>query len=510
MNSVTAPARDRALSRGALCVGVVALALAHAQLLLFEPGVGESEGLERALFEPTSAAPLAVIVCWLWMLWVRGPRLRGFAGQESPALGAMVLAAGGALSIWAHYVAWLPLLVPSLAIASLGSALLLSGARAMRTLLYPAAFLMLAMPLPTPLVNAVAYPAQLANAAVVGWALSWVGFDVSVWGDLIRVDDTIAQVIEGCTGLRSLMTTLMAACIYTELTWHDRGRSLVLIGLSPLIAILANFIRILSIIFNPFASLSTIHTAQGLIMIVGSVFLLALVDVGLARVWKTEAQPHLVVEPARGHPSLAVSLAFAFMTVAIALACLAGPRWSAPADRGDVPLTTILNRDPGWAVTGFKPDYQFLGSVRFDTFIAHRMTRPGSPEVKMLVAADHRLDPALGLGSRKAAIPGRGGEVLERPPSLSAPYPWMDVEIVRLPGETRLVYFWSKGRASLGHEVFRSTLALDRGPFRRPGRAAFVQLSTPIHGGLAKASRRLAEVVETLRPDFVNTGLWMD
>ena len=74
----------------------------------------------------------------------------------------------------------------------------------------------------------------------------------------------------------------------------------------------------------------------------------------------------------------------------------------------------------------------------------------------------------------------------------------------------RLVYFWSVGSASLLEETFRSVFGLDRSPFRRPGREAFVQVSTSVEDGLGAASTRLDLFVMELREDFVKTDLWLD
>jgi len=493
-----------------IALGCLSLVAAHAAIFSDAPGAGLAEGVEEVLFVPTSAAPGVVVLCWLWMCWVRWPRLRSFGGREAPASGALLLGSGGALCVWSHYVGVPTLLVPSLSLVSLGTALFLGGGGALRTMLYPAAFLLLAMPLPTPLVNEMIYPAQVANAAMVGSFLSALGFDVGVSGDLVRVGSVVAQVIEGCTGVRSTLAVLMAACIYTELAWHDRRRTMLLIALSPLIAFGANFIRILSIIFNPYATLSAVHSAQGLLMVVGSILVLALLDGLLARVWKTAPEPHLVVEAAGGRPPLLVAASFAILALTIALVSFAGPRWSPPEDLEVEPVTSIRGGVEGWSAVGFKPDYEFLGSTRFDSYAARSYSRRDSAEIRLLVAADHRLDPARGLGSAKAAIPGRGGVILTRPDGVGGPRSWIRAEVIRFPEEVRLVYFWSVGSASLLEETFRSVFGLDRSPFRRPGREAFVQISTSLEDGLEAASARLDFFVSEFRDDFVKTDLWLD
>ena len=492
-------------ARYAIGLGLLGLGAAHSPLLFFDPGNAALPHLEDVFYEPTSAAPLFVLGCWLWMLWVRRARLAGFAGREWPAMGGVAFLASGALCGWARYTGVDALLVLSLALCSLASALMLAGPSAARTLLYPAAFLLLAMPVPTPVVNAILHPLQLANAKAAGTVLALFGFDVTVSGDLIFVDDAIAQVIEGCAGLRSVLTLLMAACIYTELTWHDRRRTLALIGLSPLLALVTNHLRILSIILNPYATISTVHTFQGLATITVGVILLACLDVLLDRLWPTEREPHLVVEPPLGLVSRTTAWGFTGLCFSLAIISLAGPRWQPPPGAMEPSLGGFRNVVPGYALSGWKPDFAYLGSVRFDAFLAHRSLRKEQPEVRMLIGADHRLEPMLGLGSRKAALPGRGAVELVNVPRPASPMDGVEVLLVRMPGSEQLVYFWEVGQESLPVETLRAVFGVDRSPFRREGRAAFVRLSTPIGGeaaGMIRAQNRLREYFEALKAEF--------
>lgn len=500
--------------RRAILFGLAALAAAHAPIAFGVAGNERLPHLENVLFEPTAAAPLAVLLCWLWMVWVRRARLQGFAGEERVEAGALLLAVAGGLAGWSHYTGVTPLLVPALALASLASALLLAGPRAFRTLVYPSVFLLLAMPLPMPIVNVILYPLQLWNAAATGATLSLIGFDVVVSGNLVFTEERVAQVIETCTGVRSLLTVVMAACVYTEVMWHDHKRRLALILVAPLIAIFTNHLRILSILFNPYATFATVHTIQGLVMIAVAVILLAAIDALLDRTWKTEAEPHLIVEVPRGRVSLGAAASYAALCGAIAVVALAGPRWQPPDDLGITPLAALDGSVAGYALAGFQPDFEYLGSVRFDHFVAHRSTplgdRADQPEVRLLIGSDQRLDPTLGIGSSKAAIPGPGGFIVPDALTPAPPAPGVEVMVVRKPRERLLVYFWSLGQSDLVTETIRAVLGLDRSPWRRPGRSVFVRLSTVIEPGVAgliEAESRLDEFVVALYSEFEELGV---
>jgi len=501
---------DPSRSRGfPIAIGLAAIVLAHLPLLTYNPGSGSLEGIENALFETTSASPGLVMICWLWFIYMRWPRLRGFEGQESPLAGSLLLFLGAGLCVWAHYVVAPPLLVFSLSLLSLASGLLLGGPGAFRTLLFPCAFLLLAVPVPTPVVNFIMYPLQLANASAAGFVLSILGFAPVVSGELILVGDRLFQVIESCSGLRTTLVVVMSAGVYSQIAWHDRGRAIVLIALSPFVGLLTNHLRILTIIFNPYSNIASVHAAQGLVMVVFAVLIIAMLDLALARVWKTPFQPHLRADAPIGLLPSRISGSFAVICMSLAVVSLSVAPWSV-SDEGIIPLVRIKADLPDWNLKGFDPDREFLGTVRFDEFIAHRYQRGDEPLVDLFVASNRRLDPLLGLGSAKTQIPGRGAVPLSVEFDLGAPGPNVDAVVIRMPTQHQLVYHWKVGLASLWEETARAILALDRSPFRRPGRSAFVRLSTPIESdprGLADAIARLRILMEALRDDFVKLGI---
>ena len=287
-----------------------------------------------------------------------------------------------------------------------------------------------------------------------------------------------------------------------------------LLAAAPLVAIFTNHLRILSILFNPHGTISTVHSIQGLVTIVLSVVLIAALDVLLDRVWRTEAEPHLVVEAPRGRVSLSAAAGYLALCAAVACVALAGPRWEPAADLELSPLAGFDGQVEGHALAGFRPDFEYLGSVRFDHFVAHRSAplgdRAGQPEIRLLIAGDQRLDPSLGRWSPKAAIPGPGGFFLTGAQVPAPPVPGVDVKIVQQPGARVLVYFWSRGRGDLVSETTRAVLGLDRSPLRREDRAVFVRLTTvigPAVSGLVEAESRLDGFIEALGPEFEKIGV---
>ena len=495
-------------SRLPLGLAGLALASVYGPLFFFDPGQGRMQGVEEALYEPTGASPLIVLLGWFWMVWGRFSSILRLHHASAPSSGACVLLVAAMICLWSYFIAFPNLLLISLAITSLSAAIFLRGWFGARKLIFPSTFLMLAMPIPTPLIQQVVYPLQLANAEWAASFLSLMGFETVVSGDLVWVNSTLYQVIESCAGLRITLTVLMTAFIYGEINRYGPLRKLVLLIFAPLIGFSANFLRIISIMMNPSASLASIHTAQGVVVIIASVLALILIDWVLGRFWRGDPSVLMERPPSAWRMSSAWSWFIAFVSLATAIGAFFGPRWVPPENSQAIRLSTIRNQPAGWSAAGFKPDFDFLGSDRFEGFVARRYSNRAQPEVRLFVAADTRTDPGRAMGSEKLVVLEPGGAWNDSQTSLETPWGWVKAYIVPYPSGRQLVYSWSIGQSDWLSETMRAFFGLDRGPLRRAGSAAFVRLSTPLRGGLPSAEARLNQFMESFRPSFESLGLW--
>jgi exosortase len=494
------PERDlgRALAgRAALALGVACVAfagVAYRGLVGLDPGrrPGELRGVEEMLFEPSGSSPLLIFLGAAWLFARRAPRLHRVLGSPSQPLAALALGLPAlALCPWAYYVQVPVLLIPSLSALVLASALWVGGWPAARALLLPALFLLLAVPIPTPLLNQFMYDLQLATAAATARILDAVGLDAVTQAERILHGGQVFQVIESCSGVRTVETLFMSSFLYHDLFYRSRLQSALLVGSSIAIGFVVNQIRVMSIVLNPLSSFAAVHTAQGLVMIVVGVLAIAVVDWVLTRFlaprpWWRRPRERSAPPP---WPRLAV---LAAVLALLSAASLGVTPWK-PADVRTIPITSLAVHLGPWATGGLKLDREYLGSASFTEFANRRYTR-ADESVDVLVGADDRTDPHVDFSSPKTALPGSG---------------WLETsrETVRLPSGRRverivasagprmqLVYFWSEGAASPGNETLRALLALDRSAWRREGRAVAVRISTPLTGSAERAEARLGEV----------------
>jgi len=493
---------------------LIAAALAYHELLGWDPSERprELEGAEEILFEPSSSSPLLIFSVTGWLLFRRRDRLRSlFEAPGRPVAGALVLVPAVTLCLWSHYVSEPSLLVPSLSLAMLGSALWLGGGRGIRAVRMPAVFLLLAMPIPAPLINRVIYPMQLATADITSAIIAVMGMEAISVADRIYTESAIFQVIEACSGVRTIVTLLMAAFLYQELFSNNRLRSITLIASAPLLGLITNEIRVVGIVLSPYSDFAAVHTAQGLAMIVLGVLLLYALDSALA----TFLPDRFPLQPRDSRrlprsgdakttsttPSRLAALCVVFTGVAVAVFTL--DPW-APPDRSGRQLSFLPPRLDGWRSSNLPLDRQFLGSARFSEWV-HRRYQRGDDEVELLAGSQRRYDRHAEIFSPKTAIPGSGWETVSLREVALAGGKVAEERFVRdVRGRTRLVWHWRIGAGSDVEELLRGILLLDRSPWGRPGRTFVVRLSTPADVGesLELAPDRLRELASIIQPEL--------
>jgi EpsI family protein len=393
-------------------------------------------------------------------------------------------------------------------VVTLGSALLFSGRRLAGELLLPLLFLAFAIPLPAALTNQLIYPLQLSSAVHTVWLLHAFGITALREGDVIYLTDSFFQIIETCSGLRSIfvLTTLAVGWVCF---FPTRRLSAVLLILSaPLIAYLVNVLRILSLVLNPGSALASMHALQGLGVFLAGFLILYAVDSLLrrtlggdeARIGGPETDPPL--RPARNRHGSAIALASA---LAIMLGVsIWGPRWGAP-DPPHRPSVELPQEIDGWRKTGKlkRPDRDFLGSVGFRRSW-HVEYERGREAVSVFIGYDDRLDRSRSLLSPKNAVPDAGWHVEERGPVQLGPSGLPAESASARSGTTRTLNFhWYEGTDPLALEILRALLATDQSLLRRPGGAWVVRLTTElaqIGDGKAGAEARLRGFAELLGP----------
>lgn len=137
-----------------------------------------------------------------------------------------------------------------------GIVLFLAGWRMLRAVFFPLAFLVLMIPIPVLIYNQITFPLQLQASKFATFWLQLLNVPVLREGNLIELPNYILEVVDACSGIRSLMTLITLAIAYGYLVEKRRWVRWLLVFLMVPIAIASNSIRIVG------AGLLTYHFGQ--------------------------------------------------------------------------------------------------------------------------------------------------------------------------------------------------------------------------------------------------------
>jgi exosortase len=179
-----------------------------------------------------------------FVVWQERDRLARIRPNPSWT-GAIVLLAGLGLLVVGRLGAELFLDRSSLLLVLAGIVILFLGWDLFRALLFPWAFLLLMIPIPTILFNQITFPLQLLASKVAATVLPVFGVPILREGNVINLPSMALEVAEACSGIRSLMSLVTLAIMYGYLLEKRLWVRWTLALASVPIAVAANSIRII-------------------------------------------------------------------------------------------------------------------------------------------------------------------------------------------------------------------------------------------------------------------------
>ena len=156
----------------------------------------------------------------------------------------------------------------SLLILLVGMILFLAGWKMLRAVSFPLSYLMWMIPLPVIIYNQITFPLQLiASRLATAW-LELARVPVLRDGNILIMSNYSLEVVEACSGIRSLMTLMALAVAYGYLVSPQRWVRYILAAIMVPIAIITNAIRImgagiLARHFGPQAAEGFLHEFSG-------------------------------------------------------------------------------------------------------------------------------------------------------------------------------------------------------------------------------------------------------
>jgi len=159
-----------------------------------------------------------------YILWLQRDRLVSVDGKPSTFWGAAAVVFA-LFALWAG-VAGAELYTQRMSLILLlgGIVLYFWGGRLLKLLMVPLALLFLAMPIPAIIFNKIAFPLQLFASKCAVTAMSLWGIPVLRQGNVIELKPLHSfqtkklEVVEACSGIRSLMTLITLAVVFAYFT----------------------------------------------------------------------------------------------------------------------------------------------------------------------------------------------------------------------------------------------------------------------------------------------------
>jgi exosortase len=167
----------------------------------------------------------------------------------------------------------------SFVITLIGVVLFLGGTEYLKKFAFPLGLLFLMVPIPAIIYNKITFPLQLLATQAAESALTFMGIPVVREGNVLELASQRLNVIEACSGIRSLLTLTFVSLVYGYF-FESRAWVRVVLFISTVpIAIVANASRVtLTGVLTEYApaySEGFFHEASGMVIFIVSITIMA-------------------------------------------------------------------------------------------------------------------------------------------------------------------------------------------------------------------------------------------
>jgi exosortase D (VPLPA-CTERM-specific) len=358
-----------------------------------------------------------------YVLWRERERLAGL--RLRPSMFGLAVVIASVLTLIAGRIG-AELFLTRLALLGVlaGSILYVWGRNHLRALGFPFLLLALAIPIPAIIFNQITFPLQLLASRFGEFTISACQIPVLREGNVITLATTSLEVVEACSGIRSLVSLLTLAVVWAYLTQSPMWLRIVLALSSIPIAIFANGIRVAGTgvaahFIGPRAAEGFLHTFSGwMVFVVAGLLMLGVHRLGVwlapdrrlgqsAPAPGTEEPAPSEGDPRRPAGTLRRSVVTAAVLVVAAFASGALTRTEAsglPRPLNTLPLS--IGRWRGEDLPAF--DAKLLETLAVDEYVNRVYSAPGEPWVSLYVGYYRSQRQGQTVHSPLNCMPGAG------------------------------------------------------------------------------------------------------
>jgi exosortase B len=225
-----------------------------------------------------------IIAASLWLVWQTREKLRVVKISPAPVSGWASLLVGLVLMFLARTQDVLTVEALSIIPVVIGCVLLSAGWPTLRILAFPIGFLLFSVPVPDWIIDGATVPLKVFISDSVTRILYLAGYPIAQNGVMIMIGSYQLLVKDACSGMNSIFALSAIGVFYAyAFRWEEKVRSLTLLVAIIPITIVANFIRVLTLVLiayygGPDLIEGTVHDLTGIGLFVVAVILLFVFD----------------------------------------------------------------------------------------------------------------------------------------------------------------------------------------------------------------------------------------
>lgn len=223
-----------------------------------------------------------------YLVWRRRNQLA--AQKVNPSnWGLLVIVFGLIMYVAANIAAELYTMRVSMLVVLSGILLAITGVQTFKTLLFPLSYLIFMIPIPYIIYNLIAFPLKLFVTQQTEFLLHLMNISVFREGNILYLATGPLEVVDACSGMRSMMSLLALSAIFGYLTLNSNlKRGILFLSAIP-IAVLTNILRVtatgvLAHFYGQRVAEGFLHDFSGIAVFIAA--LICLVGIGSLLTWK--------------------------------------------------------------------------------------------------------------------------------------------------------------------------------------------------------------------------------
>ncbi len=230
---------------------------------------------------------LIIPIC-IYILWRKKDVLAKIPASPSP-WGLAVSIFSLCLYLFAHLAEIITVASFSMVLLVAGVVIYFYGLLMFKELIFPLFLLLLMIPIPSQIYSSLTIPLQLFVSKISVFIATLLGLPIYREGNVIHLPDRTMQVVQACSGLRSMISLVTLAAVFGYLTLRSNLLRIVLFVSGVPAAIVVNIIRVLMLVlaFHYFGydlTSGPIHTAFGMTIFILALLLLIIIK-GVLSIW---------------------------------------------------------------------------------------------------------------------------------------------------------------------------------------------------------------------------------